>query len=170
MKLAVGSDQAGYELKKKVKAYLLEKGHEVEDLGTTDVQAPLPYFEAAHNVCCRIREGGAERGFLICGTGAGMCIHANKHQGIFAVVSESVYSARLCRIINDANVLTFGSRIVPADMAYEMADVFIKTEFIEGMGPERAEHLMGQQQRYLELERSFCKGAADKEVGHEIQR
>ena len=59
MKLAVGSDQAGYELKEKVKAYLLEKGHEVEDLGTTDVQAPLPYFEAAHNVCCRIREGGA---------------------------------------------------------------------------------------------------------------
>jgi len=155
MKLAIGSDKAGYELKEKVKAYLLERGHVIDDCGTMDVQAPLAYYEAAHNVCCQIVEGRAERGILICGTGAGMCIHANKHQGIFAVVSESVYSTKLSRIINDANVLTFGSRIVPPDMAYEMVEVFLKTEFIEGMEPERAEHLSCQQKRYLELEEAW---------------
>lgn len=163
MKLAIGSDKAGYELKEQVKAYLCKKGHEIEDLGTDNPQIPAAYYEAAHNVCAQVADGKAERGILICGTGAGMCIHANKHQGIFAVVSESVYSAKLCRIINDANVLTFGSRIVPPDMAYEMADVFIKTEFIEGMETERAEHLSRQQKKYKELERNWmCK------VGEEI--
>lgn len=155
MRIAIGSDKAGYELKEKVKAYLLKNGHEVGDFGTEDPQDPLAYYEAAHNVCRQIMEGRSEKGILICGTGAGMCIHANKHQGIFAVVCESVYSAKLSRIINDANVLTFGSRIVPPDMAYEMADVFLKTGFIEGMEADRARHLSGQQEKYMELERTW---------------
>lgn len=95
MRIAIGSDKAGYELKEKVKAYLLKNGHEVGDFGTEDPQDPLAYYEAAHNVCRQIMEGRSEKGILICGTGAGMCIHANKHQGIFAVVCESVYSAKL---------------------------------------------------------------------------
>ncbi|RJW48996.1 RpiB/LacA/LacB family sugar-phosphate isomerase [Clostridiales bacterium TF09-2AC] len=161
MKLAVGSDKAGYELKEQVKAYLCKNGHEVEDLGTENPQIPFAYYEAAHNVCVHIRDGKAERGILICGTGAGMCIHANKHQGIFAVVSESVYSAKLCRIINDANVLTFGSRIVPPDMAYEMVDAFIGTSFVEGMEAERAGHLSRQQKNYKELEQQWMCGGGE---------
>lgn len=155
MKLAIGSDKAGYELKEQVRAYLQKNGHEIEDLGTQNPKTTVSYYEAAHNVCVQVREGKAERGVLICGTGAGMCIHANKHQGIFAVVSESVYSAKLCRIINDANVLTFGSRIVPPDMAFEMVDVFIKTMFIEGMEAERAEHLSCQQEKYKAFEQTW---------------
>ncbi|MGI6031132.1 MAG: RpiB/LacA/LacB family sugar-phosphate isomerase [Eubacteriales bacterium] len=152
MKLAIGSDQAGFALKEDVKRYLLSKGHEVQDVGMTDPAVPKPYYESAHNVATLVQKGDAERGILICGTGAGMCIHANKHQGIIAVVSESVYSTRLCRIINDANVLTFGYRIVPPEMAYEMCDAFINTAFNEGMPEDRATHLKNQKERYQTVE------------------
>ncbi len=155
LKIAIGSDKAGFCLKENVKKYLESQGHETVDVGMVDKDVPVPYYVGAHNAAELVRKKEAERGILICGTGAGMCITANKHQGVFAVVCESPYSAKLCRIINDANVLTFGYRTVPEEMAYEICDAFIHTKFIEGMPEERADHLAKQQKEYLKLEKNM---------------
>ena len=84
-----------------------------------------------------------------------MCINANKHQGIFAVVCESPEAARNCRIINDANVLTFGYRLVPTERACAICDAFLETEFVQGQDPERAAHLTRQQEKYRIIEKEM---------------
>lgn len=152
MRVVLAADKAGYPQKEEVKAYLERKGYIVMDVGTTDPEHPLSYYEASDLACEIIKRGQAERGIFICGTGAGMCINANKHQGIFAVVCESSEAAKNCRIINDANVLTFGYRLVPTDKAYSICDAFLETEFVQGQDPERAAHLSKQQDKYRLIE------------------
>jgi len=141
MKIVIASDKAGFELKEKVKAYLTGKGYELEDVGLTDPEGYMPFYTASDNLCKRIQSGEVTQGILICGTGAGMCINANRYEGIFAVACESIFSARMCRIVNNANVMTMGANIVGPGMAFEMCDAFLNTEFVEGMPAERAEYL-----------------------------
>ncbi len=141
MKVIIASDKAGFELKEKVKANLLGKGWDVEDVGLADAQGYMPYFTASDMVCRKILAGEAKRGILICGTGAGMSINANKYDGIYAVACESIFSARMCRVVNDANVLAMGGNIVGPGLAFEMCDVFLNTGFTEGMPAERADYL-----------------------------
>ncbi len=151
MKIALTSDKAGFLLKEKVKEHLISKGHEVTDVGQQSLEDEvLPFFVASDRGVELIKNGKAERGIFICGTGAGMCINANKHQGIYAIVSESIYSATLCRVINNANVLTFGSRIIGPEMAFEMCDAFLKTNFTEGMEADRAAYLEKLMSGYME--------------------
>ena len=140
MKLIVGSDKAGFALKEAVKAHLLDLGHEVVDLGTKDLENVSPYFEVGAIVARAMQRGEAEKGFLFCGTGMGVSVVANRHKGVTASVCESETTARLCRVINNANILCMGGWLISEFVGKRMADVFLTTEFTEGM-PERAEWL-----------------------------
>jgi ribose 5-phosphate isomerase B len=151
MKIVIASDKAGFELKEKVKGYLTGKGWELEDVGLTYSQGYMPFYTASDNLCRKIQSGQAEQGILICGTGAGMCINANKYKGIFAVACESVFSARMCRIVNNANVMTMGGNIVGPGMAFEMCDAFLNTGFTEGMPEERADYLKKLYRDYIKF-------------------
>ena len=117
MKVAIGSDNAGFCLKEDIKEYLLEKGYGVEDVGTLSREKEVKYMYAADAVAKAVQAGKADRGLVFCGTGAGVSIVANKHKGIYCVVVESQWAAHSARFINNANVLAIGERIVAPVMA-----------------------------------------------------
>lgn len=141
MKIVVAADPFALDLKDDIKAHLEKKGYSVTDVGATrDNEAP--FYDGATAAAKLIQAGEAERGILFCGTGAGMCIVANKFKGVNAVVVESVFTARMARAINDSNVLTLGAMVVAPWMAREMVDVWLETKHTEGL-PEFAEFLKG---------------------------
>ncbi len=135
-KLVMGADHAGYALKDKIKETLIEKGYEIIDVGTFSAES-CKYPVIAHKLCKTITDGGAELGILICGTGIGMSMCANKHKGIRAACASDTFSARLTRMHNDANVLCFGERVVGYGLAMELVSAFIETEFEGGRHAER---------------------------------
>ena len=137
-KITIGCDHAGYELKKKVIAHLLERGIEVIDVGT-DSTASCDYPDFATAVCKRIQSGESELGILVCGTGIGMSMAANKHRGIRAAACSDTFSARLTRMHNNANVLCFGERVVGAGLACDLVDAFIDAEFEGGKHARRVD-------------------------------
>ncbi|MGI6162146.1 MAG: RpiB/LacA/LacB family sugar-phosphate isomerase [Christensenellales bacterium] len=151
MKIVIASDKSGFEVKEKIKAYLLSKEWDLEDVGLTDGEQYMPFYTAVDNLCTKMQAGEAQRGILICGSGTGVCIAANKYEGIYAVACESVYTARLCRVINDANVITMGAQVVAPEKAYQMCDVFLSTEHAEGMAPERAAYIKKLNEDYMEF-------------------
>ena len=128
MKLAVGCDHAGFALKGAVIAHLAALGHEVADCGTYSSES-CDYPDYAAAVCEKIVSGEAERGILICGTGVGMSIAANKVRGIRAACCSDTFSARFTRLHNDANVLCFGARVVGEGLALDLVDLFVETPF-----------------------------------------
>ena len=130
-KITIGSDHAGYELKVKVIEHLKGRGIEVIDVGT-DSAASCNYPDFAHAVCKNIQDGVTELGILICGTGIGMSMAANKHRGIRAAACSDTFSARLTRLHNNANVLCFGERVVGMGLAFDLVDNFIDAEFEGG--------------------------------------
>ena len=130
-KIVIGSDHAGYSLKIKIVDYLKSKGIEVIDVGTNSTDR-CDYPVYAHAVCEKIQSGEVELGILVCGTGVGMSMAANKHKGIRAACCSDTFSARLTRMHNDANVLCFGERVVGYGLACDLVDNFIGAEF-EGM-------------------------------------
>lgn len=130
-KLIIGCDHAAYEMKEQVKAHLMEKGYDVEDVGTFST-ASCNYPEIAHKLCQKIQSGEQKMGILICGTGIGMSMAANKHKGIRAACCSDVFSARLTRLHNNANVLCFGARVVGIGTALDLVDVFTETGFEGG--------------------------------------
>jgi ribose 5-phosphate isomerase B len=136
MKIAVGADHAGFELKERLKAHLEKKGHQVLDLGTrsTDsVDYPLFGFAVGEAVA----SGRAERGVLACGTGIGIAMSANKVPGIRAGTPSDLFATHLMRQHNDANVIAFGARQVAGPLAEAMLDVFLETPFEGGGRHER---------------------------------
>jgi ribose 5-phosphate isomerase B len=141
MKIVIASDKAGFELKQKVARHFAEKGCEVIDAGLRDPNDYMSYFTASDNLAKKIMEGQAEHGILICGTGAGMCINANRYKGIFAVACESIFAAKMCRVVNDANVLTMGANIVGPGLAMDICNTFLNTGFTEGLSEDRADYL-----------------------------
>ena len=140
-KITIGCDHAGYELKKKVIAHLIEKGIEVIDVGT-DSTASCDYPDFATAVCKHIQAGESELGILVCGTGIGMSMAANKHRGIRAAACSDTFSARLTRMHNDANVLCFGERVVGAGLACDLVDNFLDAEFEGGKHKTRVDMFM----------------------------
>ena len=141
MKIAIGSDKSGFAVKDAVKAWLAENGYEAEDLGTVDLNDVHPYYRVAAEAAPRVQDGSYERAILICGTGAGMCVVANKFKGVHAVACEGVYSARMARAINNANVLCMGGWIVGPEMAIEMVRAFLNTAWCQDLEPWRAENM-----------------------------
>jgi len=135
-KIVVGCDHAAYELKLKVVEHLKERGFDVTDVGTNSSDS-CDYPAFADALCKKLQSGECERGILICGTGIGMSIAANKHAGIRAACCSEAYSARLTREHNDANVLCFGARVVGEGTAIDLVDVFVDTEYMGGKHARR---------------------------------
>lgn len=135
-KIAIGSDHAGFTYKTRLIPHLKEAGYEVYDMGT-DSGESVDYPVFAHKVCECVQSGKTDCGILVCGTGIGMSIAANKHKGIRAALCGEVKSAELTRQHNDANVLCMGERIISYEAAESVADVFLKTEFIGGKHARR---------------------------------
>ena len=135
MKITVGADPFALGLKKAVIAHLAGQGIEVVD---ADAGESIPYYESAQRACRLIQSGAADKGILLCGTGMGMSIVANKFAGITAACVESVFAARMCKAINDANVLTLGAMILGEAMALQMVDAWLTTAFTEGLEPHAA--------------------------------
>jgi len=133
MKIAMASDLSGYELKTAIKEFLVKKGYDVIDFGIEDKDHPKPYFEQAPKVAKAIQNGEADKGILICGTGQGMAIVANKHKGIYAAVVDSVFSAERSKIINKANVITLGGWISAPFVATEIVEGWLNRDFCEKM-------------------------------------
>ncbi len=132
MKIAIAADHAGFSLKEKLLAVLREKGEEVSDFGThSDESTDYPDYAVA--VAHQIAQGTAERGILVCSTGVGMSIAANKIPGIRAALATTPEEVRLTREHNDANVLTIGAKFVTPEYAEELIDIFLTTEFSGGV-------------------------------------
>ncbi len=129
MNIVIGCDHAGYAFKDAVIAHMKEAGHTVIDVGTNSPES-CHYPIYARAVCEKILAGEAERGILICGTGIGMSIAANKHRGIRAACCSDTFSARLTREHNDANVLCFGERVVGLGLALDLVDAFLGAEYL----------------------------------------
>ena len=127
--ILIGSDHAGYELKLKVIEHLQELGYTPIDVGNDSLEScDYPVF--ANRLCVGIKEGKAPLGILVCGTGIGMSLVANKHKGIRAACCSDVFSARLTREHNDANVLCFGERVVGAGTAIDLVDAFLNAKYL----------------------------------------
>lgn len=140
-KVIIGCDHAGYNLKLQVLEHLKEKGIEFVDVGTNSPES-CHYPEIAHAVCTKVQAGEAPVGILICGTGIGMSMAANKHLGIRAACCSDTFSARLTREHNDANVLCFGERVIGAGLAMDLVDAFLDAEFMGGKHATRVDMFM----------------------------
>ena len=140
MKIAVGADHAGFELKQSLARSLERQGHEVLDLGTNGTQS-VDYPEFAGAVAGAVGSGRAERGLLVCGTGIGMSIRANREAGVRAAKCNDPFEARMCRAHNDANVLCLGARVLDATVAEEMVELFLSTPFEGGRHAARVAKL-----------------------------
>lgn len=128
MKLVIGGDHAGYSLKVKVVKKLKEWGHEVNDIGTHSPE-PVDFPDIAERLCNEILSGRAERGIMVCGTGVGASIAANKFPGIRAALCHDVYSAHQCVEHDDVNVLCLGAWIIGEKLCYDLLDAYLKAEF-----------------------------------------
>jgi len=128
VRIAIGADHAGFEMKQDLAAYLVKAGHEVIDLGT-DSTAPVDYPDISEAVSKAVLGGQAERGILVCGSGAGAAIAACKFPGIRASVCHDAYSARQAVEHDDLNVLCLGSRVIGPSLARTLADAFLAAAF-----------------------------------------
>ncbi len=127
-KTAIGSDHGGFALKQQLMEHLKKEGYELEDFGCYTEQS-CDYPDIAHALAKAVAAGECEKGILICGTGIGMCMAANKEPGIRAALCGDVYSAKLTREHNDANILTMGARVVGPGLAELIVDTFLSTPF-----------------------------------------
>ena len=137
-KITIGCDHAAFELKQKIIAHLKARGVEVIDVGTNSTES-CDYPDFARLVCKNVQDGVTDLGILVCGTGIGMSMAANKHRGIRAAACSDTFSARLTRMHNDANVLCFGERVVGIGLACDLVDAFIDTDFEGGKHRRRVD-------------------------------
>jgi ribose 5-phosphate isomerase B len=134
--ILIASDHAGFELKRKVRAYMEARGLAVCDLGV-DSEASVDYPDFAHRLAAGISADEGELGILICGTGIGMSMTANRHPGVRAALCHDAYTAEMARRHNDANVLCLGGRVLGAGVAEQVVDVFLGTPFEGGRHQRR---------------------------------
>ena len=128
MKIAVGADHGGYSHKEAIKKYLIKKGFEVEDFGTHSSES-TDYNDFALKVAEGVRDHKYDRGILVCGTGIGMSIMANKVVGVRAALVHDLFTAEATRLHNNSNVLTMGGRVISLKKALKIVDIWINTEF-----------------------------------------
>ncbi len=141
MHIVTGSDHAGYDLKQSLKEFLEAQGHTVEDKGTP-VKERCDYPDYAGAVASAVAAGEADWGLLVCGTGIGMAMSANKVSGIRAAVVSDAFSARATRLHNDANVLCLGERVVGAGLAQEILSAWLSAEYEGGRHQARIDKMM----------------------------
>lgn len=152
MKIAIGSDKSGFSAKEAVKAWLTEQSMDFDDLGTVDLNDVHPYYQVASEVAPLVQNGTYDRAVLICGTGAGMCVVSNKFKGVSAVACEGVYSAKMARAINNAQILCMGGWIVGPEMAVEMTRTFLETDWCQDLEDWRAANMHKFSAKVAEIE------------------
>ena len=152
MTVALGCDHAGWELKERLKAWLIQVGHQVLDFGTHSPD-PVDYPDYAIQVADSVANGKAERGVLICGTGIGMAMAANKIPGVRAAFCPDLFTARLSREHNDSNVLTLGGRLMGREMAIEILGIWLATPFQGGRHSRRIAKITEAEERHLREQR-----------------
>jgi len=136
VKVAIGCDHGGIGLKAEIVPLLQQLGHTVEDRGCDSAES-VDYPDFARAVCAQVQSGGCERGILICGTGVGMSMAANRFEGIRAALGNELFTARMSREHNDANVLCLGARVIGPGLAGEIVRTWISTEFAGGRHQRR---------------------------------
>ena len=141
MKIAIGCDHGGLEHKNAIAEHLKERGFEVTDYGIYE-QVSVDYPDIATKLCAGITSGEQELGILVCGTGIGMSIAANKVKGIRAAACSEHFSAKFTRLHNNSNVLCLGGRVIGVGTAVELADLFVDTEFEGGRHQTRVDKIM----------------------------
>jgi ribose 5-phosphate isomerase B len=137
VKIAAGADHGGYAIKEAVVRRLRSQGHEVIDVGTDSAEASVDYPTFAHRVAGMVAAGEVDRGLLVCGTGLGVCMAANRHAGVRAADCFTPYLAEMARRHNDANVLCLGGRLLGEDEAWAVAEVWMETSFEGGRHQHR---------------------------------
>lgn len=147
MRIAVGGDHAGYRLKQEVVSWLGELGHEALDMGTVS-SGPVDYPDFAERVCEDVAGGQSDLGILVCGTGLGMAIAANKVPGIRAVTCTDAFSARCSREHNDANVLCLGERVTGSGVARDVVESWLSASFQGGRHQRRVDKISEMERKY----------------------
>ncbi len=147
MKIALAADHVGFALKEQVREYLESQGLEVEDLGPVNTER-VDYPDFAEKVASRVAAKGADYGVLVCGTGIGMMLAANKVPGVRAVAANDTISARMAREHNNANVLTMGGRMIDAAAMRQIVDAWLTTPFAGGRHEQRIEKIEAIDQRH----------------------
>jgi len=155
MTIAIGADHAGFKLKESVKAHLVNLEHQVVDLGTDGIE-PVDYADFAEAVGLAVRQGKAERGILVCGSGVGASVAANKIPGIRAGLCHDHYSAHQGVEHDDMNVLVMGGRVIGEAVALELVSAFLQSQY---SGEERHQHRL---EKVKALERRFSREAAPR--------
>jgi len=140
-KILIDADDAAFGLKKVVVDHLLSKGLEVEDLNYNGIKADATYPEVGYNLALKVQAEQIDRAILICGTGLGMAMIANKVKGVFAGVCHDVYSAERLRASNNAQVLTMGARVVGDELAKTIVDAWLKSEYRGGRSAPKVEKM-----------------------------
>jgi ribose 5-phosphate isomerase B len=138
--IPIGSDHAGFELKEQLKVYLIEKGYEVKDFGCHSLDS-IDYPDFAHPVASFIEENNGVKGILICGSGNGINMTANKHQGVRSALCWKKEIAQLSREHNDANIITLPARYISTEEGIEMVEVFFNTQFEGGRHQNRVDKI-----------------------------
>jgi ribose 5-phosphate isomerase B len=156
LKLVIGSDHAGFPLKEEIRAYLSKAGHEVVDLGAYNTE-PSDYPDFAEKVASALLRGDAPRGILICGSGVGVCVAANKIPGIRAGICHDTYSAHQGVEHDDMNVLVLGARIIGPAPAFEIVDRFIAAQFCA-----TEERFVRRFKKVLAIEAKYQRGETAK--------
>jgi len=140
VKIAVGSDHGGFECKQMIIRFLKDLGQDVVDQGCYSTES-VDYPDFADKVCASIQSGACERGILICGTGIGMSIAANRHRDIRAALCHEAYTARMSREHNDANVLCLGGRVLGSEIALDVVGTWVETTFSGGRHQRRLDKM-----------------------------
>jgi len=139
-KIIIGSDHAGYPMKEKVKANLQKQGVQVEDIGTYSEES-VDYTDFGKKVACKVSDGTFDRGILICGTGLGMSMVANRFRGVRAALANDLFSAIMSRRHNDSNILVMGGRLIGDTLAMQVLDTWLDTPFEGGRHQRRIEKM-----------------------------
>lgn len=149
MKIAIGCDEAAFDLKEIIRNMIAGMGHEVEDFGTYDQSESVLYPDVAIRSAESVRDGNNERAILICGTGIGMSISANKVNNVYAAVCHDVYSTRRSILSNNCNVMCMGARVIGAETAKAMVEEWLKLEFADGPSTEKVDRIRQYEQAIL---------------------
>jgi ribose 5-phosphate isomerase B len=141
VRIVAGADHAGYAVKQAMVRRLRAQGHQVVDMGTDDAETSVDYPDYAHLAAAAVAGGTAERGLLVCGTGIGMCMAANRHRGVRAADCTTPHLAEMSRRHNDANVLCLAGRLLSEDEAWAITEVWMATPFEGGRHEPRVERI-----------------------------
>lgn len=149
MRIATAADHGGFRLKEALKVSLQDWGHQVTDFGTHD-EAPVDYPDYISRAAMAVSQGEVEKAVVLCGTGIGASIVANKFPGVRAALCHDIFTARMSRLHNDANILVLGGRVLGEELAREILKYWLETEFEEGRHMKRVEKIYQLERLILE--------------------